>query len=187
MVRRVSHAARHDPGAGTPDIEERDLGLPPCLVRVAQRGQSLAAILGVASHEFRTNLARGQWRRAGVDAEYRAEPVIFTGALMDHMLEEAPPSRISRVWPNLKIVVAEHTPGAQHFQPLSLISIDQEIVSHSITSTRVEISSRGTSADQYATISLTGGRPSPNPVAPGGPFKTSGISSRVNRSTAFRS
>src|SRR5574340_464704 len=53
-----------------------------------------------------------------------------------------------------------------------------------ITVTRHRSSSRGTSAEKYATTPRTGGRPSPYPVAPGGPFRTSGASSRVKRSTA---
>src|SRR4051812_7852215 len=122
MVRRVSRSARHNPRAGTPYIEERDLGLPPCLVSAAQRRQSLATILGIPSHEFRPRLVHGQRTRAGLDAEHRTEPVVFTDALMDHMLQEAAPSRIGRVRPDLKIVVAEHTPGAEHFQSLSLVS-----------------------------------------------------------------
>src|SRR5690349_10414744 len=56
---------------------------------------------------------------------------------------------------------------------------------HSITSTRGCISCCGTNAPQYATTSRTFGRPSPYPVPPGGPLKTSGIISRVKRSTDF--
>src|SRR3954453_9099997 len=55
---------------------------------------------------------------------------------------------------------------------------------HSKTSIRDSMTSRGTSAGQNATISRTAGRPSPYPVAPGGPPNTSGISSRVKRSTS---
>src|SRR5262249_11096864 len=58
---------------------------------------------------------------------------------------------------------------------------------HAITSTCGVTNSRGMSAGQKATTSRTCGRPSPYPVAVGGPVSTSGTISRVKRSTASRS
>src|SRR5438552_4158049 len=58
---------------------------------------------------------------------------------------------------------------------------------HWIRSTLVFTTDLSISAGQYATISSTFGRPPANPVTLGGPFRTSGAISRVNRSTAARS
>src|SRR5689334_3430376 len=54
------------------------------------------------------------------------------------------------------------------------------------TATSGWTSDLGISAGQKATISSTRGRPNPRPDTAGGPFKTSGAISRVNRSTAAR-
>src|SRR5215475_10520521 len=58
----------------------------------------------------------------------------------------------------------------------------QQLDVHVSTSTVVSTTDLSTSAGQYATISSTLGRPPAKPVTLGGPFRTSGAISRVNRS-----
>ena len=49
---------------------------------------------------------------------------------MLHLFQETAASRIGRVRPEGKILVAEHTPYAQYFEPLSFIGIHQELIAH---------------------------------------------------------
>src|SRR3954453_5010207 len=77
MVRGVGDAPGEDPGARASGLEEVRLFLPPGVDLLAQRGQPLSAVLGIAAHELDPRLDRGQRRRAHVDPEHLLEPAVL--------------------------------------------------------------------------------------------------------------
>src|SRR6202044_4160637 len=143
MLRRVRHAARHHPGAGPRNIEEGNGFLPPGFRLGPQYGQTLGAVFGISRHEFPTHLARRQRRRAHIDAQNFLEPEILTHALMDHLLVDAASTWIGSIGTDRQLVVAEHTPDADHFHALGGIAVDEEAISHRCH--RIWLASSGTS------------------------------------------
>src|SRR5258707_5948624 len=114
-----------------------------------------------------------------VDIAFDHAAKVFCNPVARHeLLQYLVPSRLQR----------DHTDvGGVTFVARACVRNVDEAHFHWMRSTLVFTTDLSTSAGQYATISSTLGRPPANPVTLGGPFRTSGAISRVNRSTAARS
>src|SRR5262249_56232624 len=71
-----------------------------------------------------------QRRRGDVDAEHAREPLVFTEALVIHVLAERPVAREVRVWTNIEVGVVEHRPDRQGLESLARVRVDEERVVH---------------------------------------------------------
>src|SRR4051812_40397651 len=125
MMGSMGYAASHDPGPRSPHVEKLRLSFPPRLDLTSQRNDALGAVFSVPAHEFQSDFVfRKRWR-SDIDIEHCPKPDIFADTLVHHMLPNAASARIRRVRPGREILVSEHAPGADHFEALGLVSLNQ--------------------------------------------------------------
>src|SRR6478735_3682006 len=130
MMGSMGHTASHHPCPRSPHVEKRRLCFPPRLILGPQHREALFAVFLVPPHEFQPDFFFRQRRCTDVYVEHRPKPDVLADTLMHHMLMETAAARIGRVGTDRKIMIREHAPGADHFDTLRLISLDQKVISH---------------------------------------------------------
>src|ERR1051326_7602204 len=130
MMGGMGHTASHHPGPRSPHVEKLRLSFPPRLIFGSQHSEALSAVFLVLAHEFQPDFFLGERRRPDVDIEHRPEPDVLADTLMHHMLMEVTAALIGGVGTDWKVMVRKHAPGADHFDALRLISLDQKVISH---------------------------------------------------------
>jgi erythrin-vacuolar iron transport family protein len=130
MMSRVRNAADHDPRPAARDLEELDPVFPPAFFLAPQDIQSLSGVLRVPGDEAKPVLHGGQGRRLDMNPEHAAKPQVFADALVHHLLPHASAAAVDCMGPGRKILIAEHTPNTDHFEPLGFVGVHQELIAH---------------------------------------------------------
>src|SRR6185312_3129603 len=110
-------------------IEEFGVCFPPRLIFRPKGHKSFLAILGIALNKIEPSFRFRQRRGADINSQHVHEPEILTDTLVDHVLVNAAPTGIGTGRPNRQIVVLELAPDAHQLQALSVVSLDQKIIS----------------------------------------------------------
>src|SRR5260370_29894325 len=130
MMSGVRNPPNHHPCPRSLCIKEFRLRFPPSIIFLPQGHEPLSAVLCISLHEFQSSLCRRKWRRANLNSQHVDEPQILAHALVHHLFVHAAPSPVARAWTHWKILVAEFTPHAHHFDPLGLISFHKKAIFH---------------------------------------------------------